>query len=338
MPYINPDIIEQVREVDLISYLRDNEPDELVKLTSSTYCTKRHDSLKISNGKWYWWSRGFGGKSALDYLVKVREMRFLEAVELLVRRNSVPLPPPQRTKPEPPKKKSFRLPQKSADDSNAISYLKLRGIDPYVIRECRKLGLIYENRVRGKSKVVFIGLDDKGTPRYAALRGCIGDFKGEAPGSDKRHPFKMISRNKSPEVHIFESAIDALSFATLLLQDDRDWRDENLLSLGGIPPVPKDANKKSIPQAIVQYLGENPHTRTLRLHFDNDEPGALAADAIATALYHRCEVFIEPPEIGKDMNDCLLAKREIIQPERIQLDEKRMSREGRKIRYKVERV
>ena len=45
------------------------------------YCTAEHDSLKISNGKWYWWSRGFGGYSALDYLMKVKEYGFVEAVE-----------------------------------------------------------------------------------------------------------------------------------------------------------------------------------------------------------------------------------------------------------------
>lgn len=62
MPYIDPKIIEQVKEVDLLTYLRDNEPDELVRLGANTYCTATHDSLKISNGKWYWWSRGFGGR------------------------------------------------------------------------------------------------------------------------------------------------------------------------------------------------------------------------------------------------------------------------------------
>ena len=48
-----------------------------------TYTTRRHDSLKISNGKWMWWSQRTGGRSALDYLIKVRGYSFLEAVELL---------------------------------------------------------------------------------------------------------------------------------------------------------------------------------------------------------------------------------------------------------------
>lgn len=43
-----------------------------------------HDSLKISNGKWMWWSRGFGGASALDYLIKVRGDPFTKAMEKIL--------------------------------------------------------------------------------------------------------------------------------------------------------------------------------------------------------------------------------------------------------------
>ena len=82
---IDPDVLERVRQIDLLSYLREFEPSNLVKVkgTSNVYCTTEHDSLKISNGKWYWWSRGFGGYSALDYLIKVKEYDFVEAVEIL---------------------------------------------------------------------------------------------------------------------------------------------------------------------------------------------------------------------------------------------------------------
>ena len=69
--------------MDLLSYLQRYEPDNLKHVARNVYCTREHDSLKISNGKWYWWSRGFGGVSALDYLIKVKEYSFVEAVEAL---------------------------------------------------------------------------------------------------------------------------------------------------------------------------------------------------------------------------------------------------------------
>ena len=71
MPYIPPEVVAKAREMDLLTYLRTYEPQELVHFGGSTYCTREHDSLKISNGKWCWFSRGIGGYSALDYLIMV---------------------------------------------------------------------------------------------------------------------------------------------------------------------------------------------------------------------------------------------------------------------------
>ena len=68
MPYVSKEQLTAAREVDLLTYLRCFEPQELVHISGSTYATRTHDSLKISNGKWFWWSRGIGGRNALDYL------------------------------------------------------------------------------------------------------------------------------------------------------------------------------------------------------------------------------------------------------------------------------
>lgn len=84
MPYIAPETITEAKRMDLLTYLRNYEPHELVKFSGNTYTTRTHDSLKISNGKWMWWSRGIGGKTALDYLVKVKGLSFLEAVETIM--------------------------------------------------------------------------------------------------------------------------------------------------------------------------------------------------------------------------------------------------------------
>ena len=71
MPYIAPEVVQEVKKMDLLTYLKNYEPHELVRFSGNTYTTRTHDSLKISNGKWMWWSRGIGGRSALDYLIKV---------------------------------------------------------------------------------------------------------------------------------------------------------------------------------------------------------------------------------------------------------------------------
>ena len=72
MPYIPPSVVQEVKRMDLLTYLKNYEPYELVHFSGNTYTTRTHDSLKISNGKWMWWSQRTGGRSALDYLIKVR--------------------------------------------------------------------------------------------------------------------------------------------------------------------------------------------------------------------------------------------------------------------------
>ena len=84
MAYYPPDVIQKVKELDLYTYLKNYEPDELVPFSRGTYMTRTHDSLKISNGMWYWFSQGVGGKTALEYLIRVRDYSFIEAVEIIL--------------------------------------------------------------------------------------------------------------------------------------------------------------------------------------------------------------------------------------------------------------
>ena len=114
-PYVqlDPAVIEQARQMDLLSYLQRYEPNNLKRVAGNVYCTKEHDSLKISNGKWYWWSRGIGGYSALDYLMKVRELGFVEAVQTLTGDMGDWKPPPPAVKKNEPK--VLLLPEKNAE-------------------------------------------------------------------------------------------------------------------------------------------------------------------------------------------------------------------------------
>ena len=228
-PYvqIDPDVLERVRQIDLLSYLREFEPSNLVKVkgTSNVYCTAKHDSLKISNGKWYWWSRGFGGYSALDYLIKVKEYDFVEAVEILTGQALADWkpPPPAEKKDEP---KVLLLPPKFKNCDRVLQYLFGRGIDYQLIQECVADDTIYESA--DYHNAVFIGKDESGTPKYAALRSTLGStFKQDASGSDKRYSFRLLAREPTDTVHLFEAAIDLLSYATYLKCEGKDYKSES---------------------------------------------------------------------------------------------------------------
>ena len=90
--YYSKETLQKIYDIDLYTYLSNYEPDELIKVNRNTYMTREHDSLRISNGLWYWFSQGVGGRSALDFLKIVRGYSFLDAVELILKKtNTVPI-------------------------------------------------------------------------------------------------------------------------------------------------------------------------------------------------------------------------------------------------------
>ena len=299
MPYIPPDTLAKIKQIDLYTYLKTYVPSELVCISGSVYCTRTHDSLKISNGKWMWWSRGIGGRSALDYLIKVEGYSFLEAADLIMSQAS--LQPPEILPAEKTKEKILLLPEPYRNCDYVISYLKSRGIDSDLIRFCIQTGRLYESR--NYHNAVFVGHDSSGKARYAALRGVRSAFIGEATGSDKNYSFCIPAEKASQSVHLFESAIDLLSYAALRKMDGADWRVDHLLSLAGVYQPAKEIEKSKVPAALSRFLKENPQIREVVFHLDNDKTGRLATTAIRTVLPEKYQCTDDPPKQGSDVND-----------------------------------
>lgn len=302
MSRLTQEQIDRARKMDLLTYMQTYEPQELVHFSGNTYCLREHDSLKISNGKWYWWSRKIGGYNALDFLIKVRGMSFADAVEQLTgRREMSYTSAPVQSKINTPKE--LDLPEKNDNERRVIAYLCKRGIDSGIVFDCIKQGKLYESRLHHNA--VFVGTDKYGEVKYAAWRGT-GDKRvlGECSGSDKAFSFRMEG-GSGKAVHCFEAAIDLLSYATLCKLQGRNWRNFSLVSLGGIA-APKDKSESmSVPPALKTFLASHPDTAKIYLHFDNDEPGIEAASALKKALERDYEVELRPPKEGKDYNDYL---------------------------------
>ena len=301
MPYVSPEDIQRAKEMDLLTYLRNYEPEELVYVSGETYCTREHDSLKISNGKWHWFSRGFGGVTALDYLIKVRGYTFLDAVNTILGRAAEK--PPVFYVQKPKQERTLLLPELNDNMDRAVQYLLSRGIDREIIEHCIIRRLLFETKKY--HNVMFVGYDQTGKARYAALRGTLGDFKGEVTGSDKHFSFVLADDPQAVSVHIFESAIDALSYATLLKMTGRNWQQAPLLSLAGVYQ-PKRENV--VPVALDRFLREHPTVNTLLLHLDNDEVGRGASKGIIGGLGEGYRVIDSPPPDTKDVNDYLVRR------------------------------
>jgi hypothetical protein len=310
MPYFDKTQIAEARQMDLYTYLRANDPFDLVRIGPGVYKLRSHDSLKISNGKWYWWSKSVGGQNAIDYLMLVKDHSFTEAVEMILGQRAYI---PARKKPQKQAdsgEKILILPARYRNNDLVYEYLTGRGIHRLFAAGLIHAGGIYESRNGDLVSAVFVGVDLDGVPRYAALRGIDSDYKREAKGSDKRFSFSIPAEHECSIVHVFEGAVDLLSFATLAYEAGCGVRNLHLLSLGGAAGPPKQPGAALLPQALAQYLTDHKDVSVVVLHLDNDEAGRNASAYIASVLPVNIVCKDAPPPKGKDYNNYLMLCRE----------------------------
>lgn len=308
--FISPEQAKKAKEMDALTYLINYEPYELVKLSPGNYSTKTHDSLKLSNGKWYWWSRGIGGRSAVDYLMAVKDLSFYEAVKVICDSSRIPYKLNTAVNIKPAEKKLI-IPEKSEDNKKIKKYLLGRGISENVVDYCIENNLIYESK--SSHSVVFIGADENDKPRYAGIRSTSkgARYIGDTAGSDKQYTFRLIGSD-SNAVHFFEGSVDLLSYATLLEMQGKNWQEYNLVTLAGIY-TPSQFNKTTkVPITIQKYLSDYPDTNKIYFHFDNDSAGRNAAKALTRILSDKYSVVNKPVPYGKDVNDYLCSQKGIV--------------------------
>lgn len=299
MSRITQDQIEQARQVGILAYMQAHEPDELIKVGSTEYRTRTHDSLRISeNGRWNWCSQGFGGNNALNYLVHVKKIDFVSAVQMLCGNAQAALPPStQHTNPaweQPPK--PFAAPAPDKSNAAILRYLRGRGIRDAVFTYCVSQKMLYQTDRKGYKNCVFLGRDESGNAKYACVRGCTGDFRGDVSGSQKRFGFCIPALDPdAATVEVYEAPIDALSGASLRAMRGREWRTVHYLSLGGLNY-----------NALDQFLTSHPEVQKLQLCLDADEPGRTFAGKLVekfTAQGYAVENLVPPK--GKDVNEYL---------------------------------
>lgn len=322
MAYYSKEVIEAVSSISALQYMQDHESYNLFK-KGHVFFLKEHDSLYFNNGFFRWCSQGIGGKSALDFLQKVRGMSFLDAMHELctlynidekdsnvdyskiVKSNKEINEFIAKQQASEKENREFSLPEAADDNKRVYAYLRKRGITDNVIKFCLKNKLLYQEANHGNC--VFVGYDNNGVAKYAGQRATgYKSFKGDVTGSDKAYSFRLIC-NDSKTVHLFEAPIDLLSYASYMEMEGYDFTRTNLLSLSGIA-IPRSNGDTKIPDAIETFL-DGREIETFCIHFDNDQPGEKASRAIANVLAKRGYKAVEAPvpkECGKDINDFLL--------------------------------
>jgi hypothetical protein len=299
---VTPEQIARAKEVNILDYVLSHEPNN-VKRIGNTHYLKDHDSFRISNGLWKWESHGIGGKNVIDYLIKVRGYEFVDAVRHLAGEDysaTIPRSPPN-SKP-PPERKVFSMPPRNRDNERVIAYLQSRGIDRDVIHDCINRGALYESPTW--HNCCFVGRDEHGKAKFAALRGTLGNFKRDADGSDKRFGFCLPPKNlPCNTLIVFESPIDLLSFDTLcklgFIEPVNGWR----LALGGTSMV-------ALTQFIESRMFSNPIANCV-VCTDRDTAGDLAYSEISEKINIKVSRLIP---VGKDWNETLQKIRNEVNP------------------------
>lgn len=291
--YIPKKQLVNIRKISAYDYLTNYNPDILTHISKDVYCTKDHDSLHISPRGWSWWSKGIKGFSAIDYFVCVEGYSFLDACHIIMDTiKTTPMIVHESDKSI--SKNTFTLPEKDDNNFEVFRYLcKERKIDKDVVAYFISKEQIYQDKKF--HNVVFVGYD--GTrPAYAFKRSITGNFKQDASGSDKAYSFSF----KNPEsdtLHVFEAAIDLLSYMSLLRMNHIDFRKDNCLSLAGA------TNAEVLPMALKVFLSDNKNIKTIQFHLDNDIVGIESTEKMMNVLSGTYNCINKPPRYGKDVNE-----------------------------------
>ena len=197
--------IEQARKTDIIAFFEKYSGFTFTH-RSGTYRCRQHPSLAVDNNRlsWFWHSKGIGGYGVLDYLIKIENMPFRQAVEVVTGTAPTTALPQQGLV----KSRPLVLPENAGIPLRLYDYLCCkRSIDNDIVSALIQEKKLYEDK---RGNVVFVGFDEHGKARFASLRGTHGKFRMDCAGSDKRYGFNMAC-SSSERLYIFESALDAMS-------------------------------------------------------------------------------------------------------------------------------
>ena len=301
MSFIAPEKLAEFRKIDALSYMLSCEPNELQHDGHNRYRLHSEHSCVVSPRGWYAWERRKGGRSAIDFLCAIRGLSLIEACKRVGGASVVHF-----EQSEPFERGEMCLPPPNDNNRRVFAYLRKRGIDDTIIKWCFDSNLIYEEKRYGSC--IFVGYDEEQKPKYAFVRGTYANskFRQEIRSSQKKYCFR-ICKDENTTLNIFESAIDALSFATLMKNKGKDWQSVNYLTLGGVGSF----NKDDLPLALLNCLERMPQTEKINLCLDNDKAGIDASRYLRGKLQNDYQIAIHYPRY-KDWNDYLYQKQNSI--------------------------
>lgn len=319
MPGVTEQEIAQAKQMNLYQYMQLCEPDNFKPEGPGQFRHKGHSSLTFAeDGSWTYFKTKATGRTALNYLIAVEGVSFVEAVREINRIQGGVRPSFQPVKaPSPPAEKKpakeFRPPKPDKNNYAATAYLRKRCIHPNVLTVCKQKKILYQTSFKDHPNCVFVGRDGNGEPKGGSLRGCSQiQFRRDIPGSKKIYPFYIEAAANADTVEVYEAPIDAMSGASLkIMQHTGNWRGVHYLALGGTDYA-----------ALNAFLTYYPNITHIVLCLDNDVAGRTRTQDIIKHLEGSGKTVEDrPPPIGKDYNDTLVQVTQEYQKHCISLDD-----------------
>lgn len=305
------DQIARANEVDLVRFL--SERGERFKKAGREYRWEKHDSVTICDNKWYRHSQGKGGWP-IDFMMEFYGLSFPDAVKELLdeeeameglqtslseKRAVLYVVDGGLAVADPIPTKEMVLPEADENQDHIMEYLvDQRKLDKDIVSEFIKRGDIYQEK--DHQRVVFVGRDSEGNPRYASWRNAgVEQLRGDVSGSQKEYGFKSVAfwdedkqrKRLARKLYVFESPIDLLSFLTLY---PKYWHENHYLSLGGVSA-----------KALKTFLSERSEVEQIILCLDNDKAGHEACAKLFDVIPSRYAVNQLVPS-RKDWNEVLV--------------------------------
>jgi len=311
--FYTKDELEQAKYENIIHYLQSIGYD--LKQEGHYYRGVLHDSMVIhEDGRWVWNSKDLKGYSPVELLKQILvtdfgyddKSAYINAIKRLVGTEGQSKDFPYQSSNGSASKaavkehlRTLTLPERNLNYNRAIAYLcKARGLDYGIVKELILQKKLYETKPY--HNVCFVSYDQNNNPRHAFIRGTRTNpdksFKMDVEHSDKRFGFIIRGSPGSTKLFCFESAIDAISHATLYKMNGLDHKDGHRISLHGTSFL-----------ALEQILRDNPDTLEIVSCLDNDETGIRRSKKLCEEFSHKgYRTFVQRPE-QKDYNEQLLA-------------------------------
>lgn len=305
--YYTPEQYEKAKSISALEYAQRRGYDLICQ--SGYYKLREHDSMVFTpQGRWFWNSRGVHG-GALEFIVHYEGKPLTEAV-LILAGDLTPADgaavgsPPAQPVVTPSQYKPFLLPERAQSYRRLYGYLcGARGLSKQVLQRMIQQKAVYQSVSSSRDgkqmhNACFVSYDGDGKACGAYQRGMASEgkpFKREVPGSNKSWGW-LLSGECAERVCVFEAAIDAASYCSILAAGDIDpFHGCDYLALGGLAQKP-----------LENYLARHPKVRSVTLMLDADRAGQEATERFVQALKGKeLEVDVRAPSFGKDWNDTL---------------------------------